>query len=157
MFNLKHIAAFLIVLFQIKEGWAAEINEVPFDSLPESVKSTALGIIDKQNISKISKIDDNGLVRFEIDADKKENNQEIITWDVVIASNGKIMKLAKQVPFYTLSYPQMQNIEKRYPGIKVTEAESVDIHFFDVMGDINGQPVKFRLYEDGLIEEQAKP
>lgn len=136
-------------------AFAATLSEVPFDSLPDAVKTTALSIIDKPNISKVSKIDDNGLVRFEIEADKTENNRPVVSWDVVIAVNGKIMKLAKEVPFFELSYPQMQALEQRYPGIKVTEAESVDLHFLDVIGTVDGQDIKLRLYEDGLIEEQS--
>lgn len=151
----KPLFCLLIILFQIKWVLAAEITEIPFDALPEAVKSTTLSIIDKQNISKISKITENNLLRFEIEADKTENNQDIVTWDLVIAANGKVMKLAKEVPFFELSYPQMQALDQRYPGLKVTEAESVDVHFFDVVGTVNGQKVKLRLYEDGLIEEQT--
>ena len=136
---------------------AAEINEITFDNLPDSVKNTVLGLIEQKQISKIAKIDDNSLIRYEIEADKTENNKPVTSWDIVIANNGKLMKLAKEVPYYTLTYPQMQTIEKRYPGIKVTEAESVDIHFFDVIGDVDGQPVKFRFYEDGAIEDQTQP
>ncbi len=146
-----------VALFQMKGALAAEMTEVPFDTLPEAVKTTALGIIDKPNISKIYKINDNNLLRFEIEADKTENNQEVITWDLVIAANGKIMKLAKEVPFYQLTYPQMQALEQQYPGIKVIELESVDIHFYDVVGTVNGQNIKLRLYEDGLIENQSIP
>lgn len=153
----KPLFCLLIILFQIKWVLAAEITEIPFDALPEAVKSTTLSIIDKQNISKISKITENNLLRFEIEADKTENNQEVITWDLVIAANGKIMKLAKEVPFYQLTYPQMQALEQQYPGIKVIELESVDIHFYDVVGTVNGQNIKLRLYEDGLIENQSIP
>lgn len=136
---------------------AAEISEITFEKLPDAVKSTVLGLIEQKQISKISKIDDKGLIRFELEADKTENNKPVTSWDIVVANNGRLMKLAKEVPYYALTYPQMQAIEKRYPGIKVTEAESVDIHFFEVIGDIDGQPVKFRFYEDGAIEDQTQP
>ena len=75
----------------------------------------------------------------------------------MIANNGKIMKLSHEVPYYALSYPQMQAIEKRYPGIAVSETESVETHYFDVVGKVNGQPVKFRLQEDNQIEELSLP
>lgn len=156
MFYAKFLIAVLIVLFQLKCALAAEIVDIKFDALPEAVKKTTLAIIDQKDISKLSQINDNNLIRFEIEADKTENNKEVVSLDLVIASNGKLMKLAKQVPYYSLTYPQMQEIEKRYPGIKVTEAESVDLHFYDVVGNINGQAVNFRLYEDGLIEDQSK-
>lgn len=156
MFYAKFLIALLMVLFHLNTAVAAEITQVKFDSLPEAVKKTTLAIIDQKDISKLSQINDNNLIRFEIEADKTENNQDVVALELVIASNGKLMKLAKEVPYYALSYPQMQEIEKRYPGIKVTEAESVDLHFYDVVGNINGQAINFRLYEDGLIEDQSK-
>ena len=156
MFYAKFLIALLMVLFHLNSAVAAEITQVQFDSLPEAVKKTTLAIIDQKDISKLSQINDNNLIRFEIEADKTENNQDVVSLELVIASNGKLMKLAKQVPYYALTYPQMQEIEKRYPGIKVTEAESVDLHFYDVIGNFNGQAVNFRLYEDGLIEDQSK-
>lgn len=156
MFFAKFLIALLMVSFHLNSAVAAEITQVKFDSLPEAVKNTTLAIIDQKDISKLSQINDNNLIRFEIEADKTENNQDVVSLELVIANNGKLMKLAKQVPYYALTYPQMQEIEKRYPGIKVTEAESVDLHFYDVIGNINGQAVNFRLYEDGLIEDQSK-
>lgn len=157
MFNKKTLFTALLVCLLGANAKAAEVVEVSFDALPEAVKTTTLGIIDKQSISKISQVNDNNLIRFELEADKTENDKSVTRLDLVIAANGKLMKLAREVPYYSLTYPQMQAIEKRYPAIKVTEAESVDIHFFDVVGDMAGKPVKFRLYEDGLIEDQSTP
>lgn len=151
------LIALFIAAFPIKGVLAAEIVEVPFDALPDRVKTTVLLYTNRQAVSKISKISDENHVRFEIETDKPENNKDIISLDIVIADNGKIIKLVKEVPYFTLSYQQMQAIEKRYPGIKVNEAESVDVHYFDVVGDMSGQPVKFRLHEDGTIDEQTKP
>lgn len=157
MFNHKSLTVSMLVCLLGTNANAAEVVDVSFDALPAAVKTTALGIIDKQAISKISQVNDNNLIRFELEADKTENDKSVTSLDLVIAANGKLMKLAREVPYYALTYPQMQAIERRYPGIKVTEAESVDIHFFDVVGDMAGKPVQFRLYEDGLIEEQANP
>lgn len=157
MSNKISLFTTLLVCLLGTHAKAAEVVDISFDALPEAVKSTTLGITDKTSISKISQVNDNNLIRFELEADKTENDKSVTKLDLVIAANGKLMKLAREVPYYSLTYPQMQQIEKRYPGIKVTEAESVDIHFFDVVGDMAGKPIKFRLYEDGLIEDQSKP
>lgn len=154
MKNKHYVAAMLATLLQAANCLAADTNAIPFDQLPEAVQKTVLEILDRTQISKISRITDNNLLRFEIEADKTENNQELMTWDIVVAASGKLMKLSKEVPYFALSYPQMQTIEAQYPGIKVTETESVDVHFYNVIGDVNGRPVKFKLYEDGFIEEQ---
>jgi hypothetical protein len=133
---------------------SAETTALQFDQLPEPVRNTVSEILDRSQISRISQINDNNLIRFEIEADKTENKQELMTWDIVVAANGKLMKLTKEVPYFSLSYPQMQAIEARYPGIKVTETESVDVRFFDIIGEVKGRPARFRLYDDGFIEEQ---
>jgi hypothetical protein len=151
------LTGFVCVLLRANSALAGDIIDVQFDALPAAVKTTVLGILQQKEISKISQINDNGLLRFEIEADKTENNKAVTNWQLVVADNGKLMKLAKQVPYYTLTYPQMQIVEKRYPHIKVTEAESVDIHFFELIGNVDGKAVKFRLYEDGLIEELPEP
>ncbi|ATG91046.1 hypothetical protein [Methylomonas koyamae] len=154
MQNRHYFAVALAALYYSAACLAAESSPIPFEQLPEPVQKTVLEILDRPQISKISRISDNNLLRFEIEADKTENNQELMTWDIVVAASGKLMKLSKEVPYFALSYPQMQTIEARYPGIKVTETESVDLHFYNVIGEINGRPVKFKFYEDGFIEEQ---
>jgi len=156
MFHSKRLLALIALQCFLTTAVADEISEISFDALPEAVKASALQIIDKKAVSKVTQITENNLMRFDIEADKTENNKEVTSWDIIVASNGKIMRITKQVPYYTLTYPQMQEIEKRYPGIKVTEVESVDIHYFDVVGEVNGKPANFRLYEDGLIEGQSQ-
>jgi len=47
----------------------------------------------------------------------------------------------------------MKEIERRYSSIKVDEAESIQIHYFDVLGTVNNQKIKFRIFANGAIEE----
>ncbi|MGR8930196.1 MAG: hypothetical protein ACU836_06095 [Gammaproteobacteria bacterium] len=140
-----------------KTALAAELTEVPFDSMPDAVKATLLTLVDKAHVSKISKISDDNSLRFEIEADKTDNQKPVVALDIVIADNGKIMKLAREVPYFVLSYPLMQTIENRYPGIKVSEVESIETHFFDVTAELDGQAIKFRLQENGQIQELNTP
>jgi len=144
----------LVAFLHSTASASAETTALQFDQLPEPVRNTVSEILDRSQIGRISQINDNNLIRFEIEANKIENKQELMTWDIVVAANGKLMKLTKEVPYFSLSYPQMQAIEARYPGIKVTETESVDVHFFDIIGEVKDRPTRFRLYDDGFIEEQ---
>ena len=154
--NLKSLLGFIALQCIFTTAFAVETSVISFDALPAAVKASALKFVDQKAITKITQINENNLIRFDIEADKTENNKDVTSWDVIIATNGKVMRVSKQVPYYTLTYPQMQEIEKRYPGIKVTEVESIDIHYLDVVGEVDGQSTNFRLYEDGLIEEQGK-
>jgi len=63
------------------------------------------------------------------------------------------MKLSQEVPYFSLPFEQMKEIEKRYPQIKVDEVESIQTHYFDVLGTANNQKIKFRLFANGAIEE----
>jgi hypothetical protein len=152
----KKIALLTLLCFILFSGstvWAEDVDEIKFEALPDVVKKTALAFMEKNRITKITKISDKDHVKFELETDKTENSKDIISQDIVIANSGKIMKLTQQVPYFALPFEQMNEIEKRYPGIKVNELESVQIHYFDVLGDVNGQKIKFRLFANGAIEE----
>ncbi|WP_031436743.1 hypothetical protein [Methylobacter tundripaludum] len=151
--KMAQLTLFSFILFSCNIVFAKEVVEIQFGALPDAVKKTTLDYIEKQHITRITKVTGEGLVKFEIETDKVENNKDIITQDIVIASNGKIMKLSQEVPYFSLPFEQMQEIEKRYPKIKVDEVESIQIHYFDVFGIVNGQKIKFRLFANGAIEE----
>lgn len=61
--------------------------------------------------------------------------------------------MTQEVPYFALSFAQMQEIEKRFPEIKVNEVEATEIHYFDVLGEVNSQNIKFRIFDNGAIEE----
>ncbi len=147
------LALSCFILFSANTVWAEDEVEIKFEALPDAVKKTVLDYMEKKRISKITKISDKNHVKFELETDKTENKKDIIAQDIVIASSGKIMKLTQQVPYFALPFEQMNEIEKRYPGIKVNELESVQFYYFDVLGEVNGQKIKFRLYANGAIEE----
>jgi hypothetical protein len=109
--------------------------------------------MDIAHISSLSKITENDQVKFELKADKVENKKDIIAQDMLIASNGKIIRLVQEVPYFALSYEQMQEIEKHYPNIKVNEVQSVETHYFNVLGQVHQQNVQFKITDDGIIEE----
>jgi hypothetical protein len=145
-------------LFSCNTVFAEEAVEIPFETLPDTVKKTTLDYMEKQRITKITSISDEGHVKFEIETDKAENNKDIIAQDIVTSSDGKIMKLSQEVPYFSLPFEQMEEIEKRYPKIKVDEVESVQVHYSDVLGTVNGQKIKFRLFANGAMQEiQADP
>jgi|GEM_PF-1115635 len=146
----------LLVFFTLFSGntvFAGEVVEIQFGTLPGAVQKTALDYMEKQRITKITRITDEGHVKFEIETDKTENNKDIIAQDIVISSDGKIMKLSQEVPYFSLPFEQMKEIEKRYPKIKVNEVELIQIHYFDILGAVNGQKIKFRLFANGTIQE----
>ena len=150
------IALFILLSFILFSGnavFAEEVVPIQFGKLPDAVKKAASFFIQKQRITKITKISDGDHVKFMIESDQVENKKNIVAQNLVIASNGKIMKLAQQIPYFSLPFEQMNEIEKRYPGIKVDEVESVQIHYSDVLGTASGKKIKFRIFANGAIEE----
>lgn len=141
------------LLYPANIAWSEEAVDIKFEALPDAVKKTVLNYVEKQFITKITKITDKGHIKFKVEADKNENKMDTIAQDIVIADNGKVMQSNREVPYFTLSFEQMQEIEKRYPDIKVDEVESVEIHYLDVLGKMNGQPIQLRIFENNAIEE----
>jgi len=129
----------LLIMFFSHIVLAEQADEIQFDALPDAVKKTALDYMDKKRIAKTTKISDDEHVKFEIETDRVENNKDIIAQDLVLSGTGKMMKLTQEVPYFTLPFELMKEIESHYPNIKVDEAESVQIHYFDVLGTVNNQ------------------
>lgn len=141
------------LLYPANFARSEEAVEIKFETLPDAVQKTALIFLEKQQISKTTKITDNGHVKYEIMSEKIENKKDVITQNIMIADNGKIMKLSRQVPYFALTFEQMQEIEKHYPAIRVDEVKSVETHYYDVLGTVNGQKTQFRIFENNAIEE----
>ncbi len=138
-------------------AYSEDYETVKFDSLPDPVKKTALTFFEIKGIDQVTRINDEGHIRFKIESDKTFNKKGFIAKEIELANNGKIMKLTREVPYFALSFDLMKAIEKRYPEIKVDEVESVQYHYFDVTGRYDGQKLLFRIFEDGLIEEIQAP
>lgn len=146
-----------LILCLLSLGWApqgsADGNEIKLADLPDAVRKAAIDNMEANQIGKISRLDDNGHVQYRVEADSSESGKSLVSRVLWIAENGKLMRMAQEVPYFTLSYQQMQTIENRYPGIRVKELEEVDTRYYQVQAENNGQPLRFKFYEDGRMEE----
>ncbi len=143
----------LCFIFSTILAFGKEVEIVKFDSLPDAVQKTALSFFNAKNITQITKISDEGHIRFKLESNKTFNKKNFIAKEVVLANNGKIIKLTREVPYFALSSDLMNEVEKHFPDIKVNQVESVQYHYFDISGELNGQKTQFRMYEDGSITQ----
>ncbi len=144
----------LCFIFSTMPIFGKEVEVIKFESLPDVVKKTASSFFNIKNITKITKIsDEEEHIRFNLESDKTFNKKGFIAKEIILANNGKIIKLVREVPYFALSSNLMNEIQKKFPDIKVNEVESVQYHYFDVSGELNGQKTQFRLYEDGTITQ----
>ncbi|MGR9114282.1 MAG: hypothetical protein ACU85E_00840 [Gammaproteobacteria bacterium] len=132
---------------------AEERSEMNFDALPEAVRNTVSHFIDQRNISKIEKVTDDGYIKFEIISTKTSDNKEFIDTDMTVAADGEVMQLVKEAPAFAIPFPVMQQINQRFPSLKVDEVEIVQTRHFLLKGKTNGQPINLKIYDDGAIQE----
>ena len=117
---------------------AVERYTIKFNALPDAVR-TCVNFIDHDNITKIEKVTDTGYVKFEILSTKTVNNKDFIDTDMIVAADGAIIKMAKEVPDFDIPFPIMNQLNQLYPNLKVDEVESVQKRYFQLT-EKNGQP-----------------
>jgi hypothetical protein len=132
---------------------AEERSTIKFNALPDAVRATVANFIDQNNITKIEKVTDAGYVKFEIVSTKTVNKKDYIDTDMIVAADGAIIKIAKEIPFFDIPFPIMKQLNQLYPNLKVDEVESVQKRYFQLTGKNNGQPVNLKIYDDGEIQE----
>jgi len=133
---------------------AAEVQStIKFNALPDAVRATIANFIDQDNITKIEKVTDTGYVKFEILSTKTVNNKDFIDTDMIVAADGAIIKMAKEVPYFDIPFPLMKQLNQLYPNLKVDEVESVQKRYFQLTGKNNGQPVNLKISDDGEIQD----
>jgi hypothetical protein len=132
---------------------AEERYTIKFNALPDAVRTTVANFINQDNITKIEKITDTGYVKFEIVSTKTVNNKDFIDTDMIVAADGAIIKMAKEVPYFDIPFPIMNQLNQLYPNLKVDEVESVQKRYFQLTGKNNGQPVNLKIFDDGEIQD----
>ena len=134
---------------------AEERSTIKFNALPDAVRTTVANSIDQNTITKIEKVTDTGYVKFKIVSTKTANNKDYIDTDMIVAADGAIIKMAKEIPFFDIPFPIMKQLNQLYPNLKVDEVESVQKRYFQLTGKNNGQPVNLKIYDDGEIQDLA--
>jgi hypothetical protein len=134
---------------------AEERSTIKYNDLPDVVRTTVTNSIDQNTITKIEKVTDTGYVKFEILSTKTVNTKDFIDTDMIVAADGAIIKMAKEVPYFDIPFPIMNQLNQLYPNLKVDEVESVQTRYFQLTGKNNGQPVNLKISDDGEIQDLA--
>ncbi len=153
--NYKNVGWIVFSLISSVTIAAEERYTIKFNVLPDAVRTTVANFIDQDNITKIEKVTDTGYVKFEIVSTKTVNNKDFIDTDMIVAADGAIIKMAKEVPFFDIPFPIMKQLNQLYPNLKVDEVESVQKRYFQLTGKNNGQPVNLKIYDNGEIQDLA--
>jgi len=132
---------------------AEERSTIKFNDLPYIVRTTVTNYIDQNTITKIEKVTDTGYVKFEILSTKTVNTKDFIDTDMIVAADGAIIKMAKEVPYFDIPFPIMNQLNQLYPNLKVDEVESAQMRYFQLTGKNNGQPVNLKISDDGEIQD----
>ncbi|MDO9161959.1 MAG: hypothetical protein Q8N35_09610 [Methylococcaceae bacterium] len=126
---------------------------IKFNALPEAVRITVSNSMAQDSISNIEKVTDTGYVKFEIVSTKTVNNKTLIDTDMIVAADGAIIKMTKEAPYFDIPFPVMNQLNQRYPNLKVDEVESVQTRYFHLTGKNNGQSINLKIFDDGEIQD----
>ena len=141
------------ILCLIPSAHANETVEIKFDALPKAVQKTVANIVEKHHIYQIEKITDESHVKFEIKSSKPVNKKDFLDTDITVANNGRIIKLKKDVPVFALPFKVMKQLTHQYPDIKLDAVKVVELSYFELTGTIQGKKLKFKILENGEIQE----
>ncbi|MGR9114681.1 MAG: hypothetical protein ACU85E_02865 [Gammaproteobacteria bacterium] len=150
MKSFVYLAVFLSLAPATK---ANESVEIKFDSLPAAVQNTVSNVVEKHHIYKIEKITDESHVKFEIQSTKPIDKNKFVDTDITAASNGRIIKLRKDVSTFKLPFKVMKQITHQYPDIQIDKVQSVELRFYELTGTVQGQKLRFKILENGEIQE----
>ena len=153
--NNKFYGWFFLSFISVIAGADEERSSLAFAALPEAARTTVTRFIDQGDITKIEKVTDKDYVKFEIKSTKTVNNKDFIDTDMIVAADGAIIKMAKEVPFFDIPFPIMKILNQQYPDLKVDEVENVQTRYFQLTGKNNGQPVNIKIFDDGEIQTVA--
>jgi hypothetical protein len=155
MYYKKNVGWIIFSLISSVTIAAEERSTIKFNDLPGVVRTTVANFIDQNTITRIEKVTDTGYVKFEIISTKTVNNKDFIDTDMIVAADGAIIKMAKEVPYFDIPFPIMNKLSKLYPNLKVDEVESVQTRYFHLTGKNNGQSVNLKIDDDGEIKDIA--
>lgn len=155
----------LVILCSVSAAALAteQRSEIEFDAMPEAVRNTVSRFIDQNTITRIQEVTDDGYVSFEIKSTKTVGDKEFVATDMTVATDGEIMRLAKEAPAFAIPFPVMKRVNQQYPGLKVDEVEIVQTRYFILKGKADGRTVNLKIYDDGAVHEisnapkQAQP
>lgn len=155
MYYKKNVGWIIFSLISSVTIAAEERSTIKFNDLPGVARTTVANFIDQNTITRIEKVTDTGYVKFEIISTKTVNNKDFIDTDMIVAADGAIIKMAKEVPYFDIPFPIMNKLSKLYPNLKVDEVESVQTRYFHLTGKNNGQSVNLKIDDDGEIKDIA--
>ena len=150
MKSFVYLATFLCL---IPPAIANEAVDIRFDTLPKAVQKTVANIVEKHHIYKIKKIIDESHVKYEIMSTKPVNNKDFLDTDITVASNGRMIKLKREVSVFSVPFKITKQITHQYPDIKVDQIKRVELYYFELTGTAQGKKLKFKLFENGEIQE----
>lgn len=147
---MKLISISLITLLFLFVGIAdaAEKVEIDFSQLPLAVQETALGYTKQESITHVeaTKGEENTIYELEMIING-------VSTDVTVTQDGSVLEIGKAAKVYQLSTEARRAIEKNYPGIKVTQIESVQSFYTAIEGTVDGRNVQFNIFATGDIED----
>jgi len=122
---------------------------IPFNALPHQIQQAVLKYTKEANIKKIELIQDEGVIKYEI-----ESMENGLGMGITFAENGGILEVEKSMALFSLPAAALAEIKKDYPTIKIQNVESVQSYYYEVEGTMDGKKVQIKVLATGDIEDE---
>jgi hypothetical protein len=131
-------------------AFAENATEIHFGELSQLVQSTVLTQVKQTEITKVEKIFDEEITKYEIESLVNGKNK-----DITLSADGKLIEIEQGVDFNHLSTSVKKAIEHDYPNMKFDEIEAVQSFFIAIEGTVKGKKVAFHVLPSGDIEDES--
>jgi len=122
-------------------------EEITFDSLPIPIKEEFLKVASMESIIEIELEKNIG----EITVYELVTEQEDIQMAYIFSSDGAILEIEKTIEYDDLPEISRNTLKKLYPELEIKKVESIQLHYFEVKGKLNGETIELQIFNDGNI------
>ena len=131
-------------------GEAEQTVVIKFESAPQSVRDAFSELAPGKAPSRVERIADEDVTKFEIEYPGADG-----TCSATFSDHGHLLESEMAIQPSALPEAALRELMKDYPGAEILEAESVQLHFYEVEIIKDGKKHEVIVLATGDIEDQV--
>ncbi|MHC4340271.1 MAG: PepSY domain-containing protein [Planctomycetota bacterium] len=123
-------------------------DSIAFKDAPQAVQAAIRKVTTVEEIIELEKITDDGLTVYEVEF-KKDGRARVLKFAV----SGEVIVTEQEVDASTLPETVRTVLQKRFPGGEIVEAESITLHYYEVVVKAGGKVHEVKLLASGEMDD----